>query len=188
MSGLVVEMMATAAPQSPTLPQATTYYNRHEDAQPIDEVTIRMVPRYKTSMASGNEWRVSAVVECKRKGRVVHDCHVNSMERAVLIAGQCFVEAQDDVTFEFPDDKACCQPGCSEPPVVARRLKRIKDYRTQQMSDVPSHCRYVNVFCARHSTRGDCGLEDNDANYEALEGDATPPLGADESRSKAMYL
>lgn len=187
MSGSVVEMMATAAPESAP-PQVTTYYNRHEDAQPIDEVTIRMVPRYKTSMASGNEWRVSAVVECKRKGRVVCQEHVGSMERAVLIAGHCFVDAQDAVAFEFPDDKTCCQPGCSEPPVMAKRLKRIKDYDTQQMSEVSGHCRYINVFCARHSTRGNCGLEDNDDNYEVVWGEVTPPCGADESRSKAMYL
>lgn len=32
-----------------------------------DEVIIRMVPRYKMSHASGNVWRVSALVQFKQK-------------------------------------------------------------------------------------------------------------------------
>jgi hypothetical protein len=52
-----------------------------------------------------------------------------------------------------------------------------------------NNTRYYHQFCDRHATRGDCGLEDADENYEALEGeDRVPPPPRDEDKSKAASV
>ncbi len=44
-------------------------------------------------------------------------------------------------------------------------------------------------FCARHSYRGDCGINDADANYELLEGPGIQETReTDRSQSAAIFL
>jgi len=50
------------------------------DAQAFDEVRIVTVPRYKTSGMSGDEWRISATIQFMRKGRIVHERGISSVE------------------------------------------------------------------------------------------------------------
>ena len=50
----------------------------------IDEVSVKTIPRFKTSGLSGDVWRKSALVEFKRKGYVVWYAAFSDMETAVL--------------------------------------------------------------------------------------------------------
>lgn len=76
--------------------------------------------------------------------------------------------------------RLCCQPGCAEPHVSVYR--KLRDYCQR----CGSYCRKcegrgndvmriddrieVRGFCAKHLTRGDCGLDDADANYAVVSG------------------
>jgi len=61
----------------------------------------------------------------------------------------------------------CFQPGCSNKAVSTYQLKFR--WCRQGHKDEPMG-KYLRRFCKRHLRRGDCGLEDADANYEIIEG------------------
>jgi len=68
----------------------------------------------------------------------------------------------------------CAQPGCRSPIEVVYRLKKRfcqscgnEKYADLNLSD-------HRGFCRKHSTRGDCGFEDADRNYELVRGDIGP--------------
>jgi hypothetical protein len=149
---------------------------RHPDFQLVDEVRIRICERWKESELSGDEWRFSYIVECLHKGLVVAARTFGSRpEWAVLGAGSVLMEANDNgVTNEiFELEKiVCAQPGCREHANVYYRVKALYD-RSGNKEELP--CEYdprgtVHVirFCYRHRTRGDCGLQDSDSNYEEI--------------------
>lgn len=161
------------------------------DAQPFDEVSIITVPRYKTSSASGNEWRISAKVQLKRKGVVVHEEDFGKLEPAVMQVASVWYAGIDSLMgyMEFPKD-VCDQQGCSEPSVLTYRLKQIHNRRTQEVGPVPEGEMHVRKFCGRHWQRGDCGLEDADDNYVLVEGSTLPSklVKTDVSVSKTMFM
>ena len=63
----------------------------------------------------------------------------------------------------------CCQPACTEKPTVLYRIK--KEYEKDGSETVVTRwCKQqYRHFCDKHKVRGDCGMEDNDANYELVE-------------------
>ena len=67
----------------------------------------------------------------------------------------------------------CDQEGCAEE--ATRIYKLAKTFcHCGAASDPYAFGRsrpHVRQFCAAHSRRGDCALEDTDSNYEVLEGD-----------------
>lgn len=71
-------------------------------------------------------------------------------------------------------EELCAQPGCRSPIEVVYRMKKRfcqfcgnEKYADLNLND-------HRGFCSKHSTRGDCGLEDSDMNYELVIGDVKP--------------
>jgi len=218
---------------------------RHRDDDYWDEVAIDagtvhlrafVVPRYKTSGLSGDEWRISAILEVKRDG---HDGPLvrqsfGRMHRDLAAYGPHFIyqraacllgkpnavlvakrkgvilterkfrtfgdaamgmgwhivtanEGEKDVPWHHltsEEERARCQQvGCSAPPVNVYRLKKILygDHPPDTFL-VPKYDfegQYV-WYCARHTTRGNCGYEDADANLELVQGNGVPRSHADD--------
>lgn len=150
-------------PRSPSVSRRAT----KPDAQAFDEVRIFTVPRYKTSSASGDEWRISATVELRRKGKVITMNWATNMENAVKSLQSTWDTAVEDFKGCWAGEGDLCdQEGCSEIGTVTYELKK-KYCRCGAESDAGST---IRKFCDRHSTRGDCGLEDADDNYDILSG------------------
>lgn len=138
------------------------------DAQAFDEVRIVTVPRYKESELSGDEWRISARIEFWRKGKVVHSCLSRNVHTACSHVGYRHDEATDDAKGYFAGEgDVCDQEGCSNPATVYLRLKKGYE-RNSGAERQLSHRGEYRCFCVRHQTRGDCGLEDADSNYEPI--------------------
>lgn len=79
---------------------------------------------------------------------------------ALLLAG-------DQGCDPEPLKRLCCQPGCAEPLVSIYKIRKC-----YCQSGHPSEPLGLDVrgFCAKHLRRGDCGLDDADANYEVVSG------------------
>lgn len=146
-------------------------------AQGFDEVRIKTVPRYKTSGMSGDEWRISAQVEFFHKGKVVYTTRAGDVTRACQILDRLYDEAVENVAITLAGhDGFCDQEGCSEPWIVVYKLKNEfcdRGHKTDpyQYDKTP----LIRKFCLAHSTRGDCGLEDADRNYEKVTGAPVAP-------------
>lgn len=167
------------------------FYKKHRDDKGYDEIRIKVNPRYKTSGLSGNEWRVSASLEMWNKGELIFNRSFGNIEAAVnslpwffMVGGEPGVapDAYDQEAACRAQEK-CCQPGCSNMPVAEYRLKEhYSDYGEKLDSSERSSFPYHRRFCEKHLTRGDCGLEDADDNYEVVSGpgpDSTDWAGSD---------
>jgi len=64
----------------------------------------------------------------------------------------------------------CCQPACTNKPVVSYALKNRyrNDGSIVEVRPYNANTVYYRQFCAEHATRGDCALEDADYNYKKL--------------------
>ncbi len=137
------------------------------DAQAFDEVRILTVPRYKTSGMSGDEWRISASIQFFRKGNLVHQTSASNIQNACYLVGAEHMRACDDAKGYFGGESELCdQEGCSQIATVTYLLKK-EFCRQGHSSDTGGPT--IRMFCEKHKTRGDCGLEDADHNYEAIE-------------------
>jgi hypothetical protein len=146
-------------------------YERHDDDEYFDEITIRTMPRWKTSGLSGDEWRVSASVTVKRKGHTILETSFNKIRSAAAFLPSLLLTMfEQDAAQRIPDDvdhALCFQPGCSNPAVSVYRLKQ--DYCARgEPHKLHSETRLA--FCRTHLERGDCGLKDSDSNYEVVSG------------------
>lgn len=137
------------------------------DAQAFDEVRIVTVPRYKTSGLSGDEWRISARMQFLRNGEVQFEGHYRDVEAALDCAKADWLRACDDGKAYFAGEEGLCdQEGCAEPPTVTyrKKLNYCHDGHASESAIGPTH----RCFCDEHKTRGDCGLDDSDVNYEVM--------------------
>lgn len=146
--------------------------------EPIDHVEIAVTPRFKTSDISGDAWRTSAVVRLYRKGILVHERAVNNVANAAALLPSLLLNVIEGPDNEGLDaarqqtEGSCMQPGCRDPGIVLRRLRSL--YCGEGHARTPG-ADYVRLFCQRHSGRGDCNLEDADANYETVDGEVASP-------------
>ncbi len=137
------------------------------DAQAFDEVRIVTVPRYKQSGLSGDEWRIHAEAQFFRKGRLVFSQGCRDVRTACGLAFGWYIAACDDGKGYFAGDGLTCdQEGCHEPASV--RYRRKFHYCDEGHQQPASDVSLYRHFCERHETRGDCGLDDADANYELV--------------------
>lgn len=135
------------------------------DAQGFDEVRITTVPRWKESGLSGDEWRISAKMQFLRKGEVCHEVQLRNVETACGFAFAEHAKALDEAKGYFGGiEGKCDQEGCCNPSVVTYRMK--KQYSQDGTAKDTTFPNTLRCFCAQHMQRGDCGLEDSDANYE----------------------
>jgi len=154
------------------------------DAQPFDAISIVTVPRFKTSGLSGDEWRISASILFWRNEELVHKVGpYANVQTAVQFLPAAILQAIDEAKGLYADEGDFCdQEGCCEIATVTYRLKK------RYCSSCAEPERYykgneIRRFCAKHSTRGDCGIDDADSNYELLEGDVFEPDQEDVSPS-----
>ncbi len=166
-------------------------YRAHPpDSQFYDEVRIVTVPRYKTSHYSGDEWRISAKVEFMYKGRVVLEGFDSTVDGAIqrlpTILRDAERQAMDDgKCLKERDLSMCDQEGCAQQATVTYRMKQegCNQCGHKRPAEWMGSMPMIRRFCAQHSTRGDCGLEDADRNYELAEGDVAQPPADDVSPS-----
>lgn len=138
------------------------------DAQAFDEITIKTVPRYKTSELTGDQWRISATVEFLRNGVVVHSFRAGDVKTAAIMVGTEYLLAVDKAKGHFAGEGDFCdQEGCKlKATHCYRRIK--KHCTTCAKEECPGLGPDYRFFCDRHSTRGDSGIDDADKNYELV--------------------
>lgn len=154
---------------------APPYYVKLPSHEKVDEIKIKVEERYKTSELSGDEWRFSVVTTMFFKGRVVKEFRTTSVEDAVNRFSENYREASSMFTYKEPEgtEKLCQSIGCKNEATVFYRLKKKF---CNCGSESEAHSNWMRRFCAHHSTRGDCGLEDADRNYELVEGAGAQPV------------
>lgn len=146
------------------------HYALRPDAQAFDEIKLKTVPRFKSSVLSGSEWRTCAVIEFWRKGKLIHTESVSKMEVAAGMVYAKLMEAQDNALGYFAGDgKTCDQEGCQKTATYLYRIKQEYcvgggNCGAKKESSWQMH----RCFCDDHKTRGDQDLEDNDDNYELI--------------------
>lgn len=167
------------APGAPVM-QVRKHWEWHRDdagTRFYDDVRVRLVERWKTSGLSGDEWRFSYVIELCRKGEVrarksVHDLPYALIEAARAVLGDGPEMMGEAGGWEIVKawnpremDSVCHQPGCAATPVVRYLLR--KRYEGNRATEVPIHEweKPYRHFCERHAERGDCAIDDADANY-----------------------
>jgi hypothetical protein len=153
----------------------------HPDAERFDAVTIDTVERWKESELSGDEWRFSYSIKFWRHGEVVAHGSGSSVEDALLVAAYQFSRKEVEGPFMGDLSEVCCQPGCPNPWTLL--LHPVERY-TQSGDKLarPYSENEVRGFCERHKHRGDCGLDDSDANYVVVE-ERFPPEWAEPTES-----
>jgi hypothetical protein len=141
--------------------------------QVFDEVRIRTVPRFKTSNASGNEWRFCARAELLYKGQVVDGMDYGNVADAVSHLQGMAHEYEEKFTMRGGDGSQwrasrCDQEGCAEEATVTLQIK--KNFCTGCGTHRESSIRTKGYrrYCERHVNRGDCSLEDANDNYEVV--------------------
>jgi len=140
--------------------------------QCFDKVVIETIPRYKTSDASGDEWRYHVRTTLFKKGIACVTDDNGNVENAVRGLDHFFRKSRGKGHGEVFDD-LCDQESC---PNVATHTYKIKKEFCRcgcgHESDPYEFFKtpLVRKFCVRHSTRGNCALDDADRNYELLEG------------------
>ena len=137
---------------------------------------------------SGDEWRISATIQPFRKGVVRHETHMRNVETACQFLGwlHCQATEKGDAYFAGEGD-FCDQEGCTERGTVLLRKKRNYCREGHSSEVLPGSS--LRLFCQRHSTRGDCGFDDGDANYEILYGGKQhEPADADKSPSQQIEI
>lgn len=158
-------------------PKGTVFCKWHPDDLGIDRIEIQVVPRYKQSELSGDEWRVSARILFYRKGELVGDRSMGTIAGAVNALPWLWMTKEEWCDGPLYDGKRggkCQQAGCAEQAEVTYRLKR--EFSARGEGPLPDEgFTHVRHFCLTHATRGDCGREDADDNYETVAG--VPPEG-----------
>lgn len=138
----------------------------------VDHAEIITEPRWKTSELSGDEWRFTYVVRLWRKGHLlaVHGCGTMAyaaawMALALQTASPADLPWPPDAPGQpYGDGYYCDNIGCAEPADWRAWLKA--EYDSAGHKSTPDVVRPFRVFCSEHSRRGDCSMEDRDANYE----------------------
>lgn len=149
----------------------TIYNKRHRGWEPFDKITMEIVPRYKTSELSGDEWRTSVAVQFWFKGVMIHSWSTGRMEDAIMCLGAKWSEHTSpihDGVIER-EEECCDQPSCNQPPTVRYLLKRETSHCGHWLDPGETTLQYFRKFCNKHAERGDCGREDADRNYTLIE-------------------
>ena len=164
------------------------WHRRHPDFTSFDRIELEVVPRYKTSGLSGDEWRTGVRAKFFFKGEVVHESTFGDMHVAMMVLPHTWLEAQSPIPERIMqiEKTMCDQPGCSEDFVSKFRLKRLTSDSGEYLDPADQHLSYFRQFCRKHLRRGDCGREDSDANYELISGPG-PGESSNTEESPAVF-
>lgn len=134
------------------------------DAQAFDRIEIITIPRYKTSGLSGDEWRISAEIIFYRKGKEISRVASRNVETAARhLAYQLDAQTDEGRGFFAGESDLCDQEGCNNSATV--RADKKYNY-CREGHKTPLSSPMFRLFCDKHKERGDCGLDDADANYD----------------------
>lgn len=149
-------------------PPGGPYHARLDDFESFDRITFEVIPRYKQSGLSGDEWRQHVEVQFWFKGEIVHTFGAGNMRSALMIVGTEWITQQEPLPSKVVDIERdrCDQPSCPKTFTVRRLLKRHKDAFAPFR---PEEAKHYRQFCEEHKRRGDADFEDSDVNYETLD-------------------
>ena len=145
----------------------------HPEDERYDDIHIYVVPRWKESEISGDEWRFSYVAEFRRKGEIVITFSASRLEWLLqglqwraLVAGE---DGKVDQEAWNRTKKLCDQPGCSAiATIFYKRIMRYTNRGELLATDSFYDGNTYRQFCDLHKRRGDCDLDDADHNYIAM--------------------
>lgn len=163
------------------------YFDRHREDVGYDNITIDIVPRYKQSYMSGDEWRFSYRARVWWKGFLIGSHAMSSMEHITRTLDHWLNYMNEIIEFHyrkyedgsghedminFPDHRLqaeyCAQPGC--PNKATHTFVKKKTWTRNGMAETTKDTEVHAVrYCPLHTTRGDCALEDSDSNLEFFE-------------------
>lgn len=143
---------------------------RHPKDEEFDAIDIRVVPRWKESELSGDEWRFSYEAQVKRKGETIItitagrlDWLLKRLQGDILTA--CEEENVDHEAWERTETK-CDQLGCAEIATVFYVCHNRYTERGDMLAPNEFHDgNEYRQYCERHKNRGDCALDDAMHNY-----------------------
>lgn len=146
------------------------WHKRLPDWEPFDKITLEIVPRFKTSGLSGDEWRQHTQVTFWHKGVAVFEDGLTTMDTALRYLGYLISQQTCPIPESViaAENDTCDQPSC---PLLATKRFRIKELfseRGEKLDPTDQHLAYYRQFCDTHAHRGDCSREDSDDNYEAI--------------------
>lgn len=146
-------------------------YKAHPDDEGIDRIECVVVPRYKQSELSGDEWRVHVAVRFYRKGTLVGEREAHTMQDATILLPSWWLSRPEisDIPLWKLGAETCHQYGCDKEAAVVVRLEDEFSARGEgplPKSEWPHETR--RAFCLKHQRRGDCGREDSDDNYKSI--------------------
>lgn len=148
------------------------WHKRLPEFETFDRIELAIVPRYKTSGLSGDEWRQSVAMRFYFKGEMVHEEFCGGkMEWALMLVASEWLKNESpipDRVIEIEKTK-CDQPSCDANAVGRYLIKKEYGDRGEDLDQSAIHSAKYRQFCAKHARRGDCGREDADRNYEPLD-------------------
>ena len=163
------------------------YHKRHRDFEYYDRIEFGIVPRFKTSGLSGDEWRHTIVVRFYFKGVEVRLETYGDMKAAAAHLPGIFYSYEPIPEAVIAREKDCCdQPGCEQKWVGRFELKRQTAPTGEWLDASESSLRYYRQFCLKHIERGDCSREDADRNYIPLD-KAGPADSQNAEESPAVF-
>lgn len=143
----------------------------HPDDHRYDHIDIQPVERWKESELSGDEWRFSYMVNAYRKGNLLSSKVAGSFDAALALIPQMGHAGNLAEGEFFPEAYEMTRPLCDQPGCESYAVKfylRMTRYTKQGEKLADGHGTEYRQFCERHSTRGDCALDDADHNYQEL--------------------
>lgn len=147
------------------IPVDTRYFKALPEDEGVDDVRLELVPRWKESELSGDEWRYSVVVRFFRKGVEVKVDSFGSFQDAILGLGAMWQTRHEGspVALWGLTAQSCAQFGCDREAVEVFGLK--EQFSDRGEGPLPDATPAYRAFCLRHRTRGDCDREDCDTNH-----------------------
>lgn len=149
------------------------WLRRTRDWVAFDDIRLTVVPRYKTSGLSGDEWRTGVSIQFFFKGELIVEEFRTSMAAAI----RHLAVIHDEHTCPISDriitleKTKCSQASCTAEAVARFALKRLTSDTGEFLDPAENqHSVSYRQFCRQHLKRGDCSREDADDNYEPLDG------------------
>lgn len=104
------------------------FHRRLPEFESFDRIELRVIPRFKTSGLSGDEWRTSVAISFWFKGAVVFEAFARDMSTAIMLIPHFWIQQQEPIPEHVisREKRTCDQPGCSKPHTKQRWiLKRV---------------------------------------------------------------
>lgn len=145
------------------------FHRRLHDFEMFDEVKFSVIPRFKTSGLSGDEWRYSVLMEFFFKGVRFKEEHVRDMDIALKYIGHSFGFSGEGVPDEWlkVEKKCCDQVGCKNDATKWFALKKLTSKEGDYLEPTEGFV-YYRKFCDKHVNRGNADREDSDGNYVSI--------------------